>query len=60
MSIDQTITRLGYAGLVPFVLLTGLMWLVDSELLPFVSIALAAYAAAIVSFWAACIGALVL
>ena len=50
MSIDQTITRLGYAGLVPFVLLTGLMWLVDSELLPFVSIALAAYAAAIVSF----------
>ena len=50
MSAHQTITRLGYAGLVPFVLLTGLMWLVDTELLPFVSIALGAYAATIVSF----------
>ena len=50
MSAHQTITRLGYAGLVPFVLLTGLMWLVDTELLPFVSIALGAYAASIVSF----------
>ena len=49
-SSSQTITRLGYAGLVPFVLLTALMWLVDSELLPFVSIALGGYAAAIVSF----------
>ena len=34
----------------PFVLLAGLMWLIDRELLPFVSIALGAYAAAIVSF----------
>ena len=50
MSTHQTITRLGYAGLAPFVLLAGLMWLVDSELLPFVSIALGGYAAAIVSF----------
>jgi hypothetical protein len=50
MSTDQTITRLGYAGLIPFVLLAGLMWLVDSELLPFVSIALGGYAATIVSF----------
>ena len=50
MSTHQTITRLGYAGLAPFVLLTGLMWLVDSELLPFVSIALGGYAAVIVSF----------
>lgn len=50
MSIHQTITRLGYAGLIPFVLLTGLMWLVDRELLPFVSLALAGYAASIVSF----------
>jgi hypothetical protein len=50
MSIDQTITRLGYAGLIPFVLLTGLLWLVDPELLPFVSMALGAYAATIVSF----------
>jgi hypothetical protein len=50
MSPDTTITRLGYAGLAPFVLLTALMWLVDGELLPFVSIALGGYAAAIVSF----------
>ena len=50
MSTQQTITRLGYAGLAPFVVLTGLMWLVDSQLLPFVAIALGGYAAAIVSF----------
>ena len=50
MALHQTITRLGYAGLIPFVLLAGLMWLIDRELLPFVSIALGAYAAAIVSF----------
>ena len=48
--LDKTIHRLGYAGLAPFVLLTILMWLVDRELLPFVSIALGSYAAAIVSF----------
>ena len=50
MSAHQTITRLGYAGLIPFVLLAVLMWLVDAELLPFVAIALGGYAAAIVSF----------
>lgn len=50
MSAEQIITRLGYAGLIPFVLLAALMWLVDAELLPFVSIALGGYAAAIVSF----------
>ena len=50
MSTEQTINRLGYAGLVPFILLAALMWLVDEELLPFVAIALGGYAAAIVSF----------
>lgn len=50
MSTHQVITRLGYAGLIPFVLLAVLMWLVDVELLPFVAIALGGYAAAIVSF----------
>ena len=50
MSSQTIIIRLGYAGLVPFVLLTALMWLVDTELLPFVSIALGGYSAAIVSF----------
>ena len=50
MSSDQTVTRLGYAGLCPFVLLTGLMWLVNGEQLAFVSIALTGYTATIVSF----------
>lgn len=50
MPSHPTITRLGYAGLVPFVLLAALMWLVDAELLPFVAIALGGYAATIVSF----------
>jgi Protein of unknown function (DUF3429) len=50
MPTSTTVTRLGYAGLIPFVLLTALMWVVDAQLLPFVSIALGAYAAAIVSF----------
>lgn len=50
MSPHSTITRLGYAGLAPFVLLAALMWLVNTELLPFVSIALGGYAATIVSF----------
>ncbi|MBC7610243.1 MAG: DUF3429 domain-containing protein [Polaromonas sp.] len=49
-SLEKTIQRLGYAGLVPFVTLTLLIWLVHADLLPFVSIALAAYAAAIASF----------
>ena len=50
MSTEQTVNRLGYAGLIPFVLLTALMWLVDEELLPFVAVALSGYAGAIVSF----------
>ena len=50
MSTEQTIIRLGYAGLIPFILLAALMWLVDAELLPFVAIALSGYAATIVSF----------
>jgi len=50
MSRHSTITRLGYAGLVPFVLLAALLWLVDAELLPFVSVALSSYTATIVSF----------
>ena len=50
MSTEQTINRLGYAGLIPFILLAALMWLVDAELLPFVAIALGGYVATIVSF----------
>ena len=50
MSTEQTINRLGYAGLIPFILLAALMWVVDAELLPFVAIALGGYVATIVSF----------
>ena len=50
MTNIKTIEQLGYAGLVPFGFLAALMWLVDAELLPFVSIALVGYAATIVSF----------
>jgi hypothetical protein len=41
---------LGYAGLIPFVLLALMLWLVDPQLQAWVSIALAGYAALIVSF----------
>lgn len=41
---------LGYAGLLPFIGLALLLWLVSDELHPFVALALAAYGAVIVSF----------
>lgn len=44
------IRRLGHAGLIPFVLLTLLLWLVIPEQHPFVALALQAYGAVIVSF----------
>jgi hypothetical protein len=47
---DQLIERLGFAGAIPFVVLSILLWLIDEDLHPFVSIALAAYGAVIVSF----------
>ncbi len=42
--------RLGYAGLVPFVAGAALIWLVLPEAHPYVTLALSAYAAVIVSF----------
>ena len=42
--------RLGYAGLLPFVVGAALTWIVRAEALPYVSASLAAYAAVIVSF----------
>ena len=42
--------RLGYAGLAPFVAGAALTWIVRADALPFVTAALAAYAAVIVSF----------
>ncbi len=44
------ILTLGYAGLIPFVLLSALLWLVESGLQEFVAIALEAYAALIAAF----------
>jgi hypothetical protein len=42
--------QLGYAGLIPFVVGTALVWLVYPDLQPWVALGLSAYAAAIVSF----------
>lgn len=42
--------RLGYAGLVPFVAGAALVWLVWPEAHPYATLALATYAATIVSF----------
>ncbi len=50
---DQTrkhVKLLGYAGLIPFVGMAMLLWLIDADLHPFVALALAGYGAAIVSF----------
>lgn len=48
---DQALMRhLGHAGLIPFVLLALLLWVLTGELQAFVSIALAGYGALIVSF----------
>ncbi|WP_342129263.1 DUF3429 domain-containing protein [Hydrogenophaga sp. OTU3427] len=47
---DNLIQRLGHAGLVPFVLLAATVWLVEPELQPWAAIAMASYAALIVSF----------
>ena len=46
----QLIRRLGYAGLIPFVLLAWLLWIVTPEAHPFVAISLAAYAATVAAF----------
>jgi len=47
---ETLINRLSYAGLIPFILLSLLLWLVDDQLHPFVSIALTAYGASVTSF----------
>lgn len=52
-AVDHTrkqVKRLAYAGLVPFVGLAVLMWLVDPDLHPFVTLAMAGYGATVVSF----------
>lgn len=44
------IRQLGHAGLIPFVLLAATVWLVDADLQPWAAMAMAAYAALIVSY----------
>jgi hypothetical protein len=48
--LNPTALRLGYAGLLPFVLGALLVWLVREDAHPWVVMALAGYAAVIVSF----------
>ncbi len=48
--LDVLIPRLAYAGLLPFVTLALLIWLVKPGLHPFVAIALTSYAAAVAAF----------
>lgn len=42
--------RLGYAGLIPFMLGAVLVWRIESSVVPFAMLVLAGYAAAIASF----------
>ena len=46
----KLIERLGYAGLIPFVVLAFFMWIVTPEAHPFVAISLSAYGATIAAF----------
>ena len=47
---DAIAKRLGYAGLIPFVLLALLLWIVEPDLRPWLTIALTSYAALIATF----------
>ena len=49
-ALPATAQRLGYAGLIPFVAGALLVWLVREDAHPYVTLALSAYAAVIVSF----------
>lgn len=48
--LTATATRLGHAGLLPFVAGAALVWLVRPEVHPYAALALSAYAAVVVSF----------
>lgn len=50
VAIPTLISALGNAGLVPFVGLCLLMWVVNEQALPYVALAMVAYAALIASF----------
>ena len=48
--LSDTARLLGHLGLLPFVLGTGLVWVVNAEAHPYATLALSAYAGVIVSF----------
>ena len=48
--IGVLIQRLGYGGVIPFVVLALLLWIVTPEAHPYVALALSGYAATITSF----------
>ena len=50
MTVETLVRRLAYLGLVPFVLLAALVWMVADNLHPFVAIALVSYAGVIAAF----------
>jgi Protein of unknown function (DUF3429) len=50
LPLDKTILWLGYGGLVPFVGLALLMWVVPPRLQPMMALSLVAYGAVIASF----------
>jgi hypothetical protein len=50
VSVPAIASRLGYAGLIPFVLGAALVWVVWPDVQAYVALSLSAYAAVIVSF----------
>jgi len=51
--VPPVAARLGYAGLIPFVICSAMLWFVDQPLLEYMSDALLLYAAIILSFMGA-------
>lgn len=50
LDFETLASRLGYAGLIPFMGLAALLWLVRADLHPFVATALLCYGAIVASF----------
>ena len=50
VALPTVVRALGHAGLVPFVTLSLLLWVVTEEALPYVAMTLVAYAALVASF----------
>ncbi|WP_394787920.1 DUF3429 domain-containing protein [Rhodoferax sp.] len=50
MTVEILVRRLSYLGMVPYVLLAALVWLVPADLHPFIAIALVGFAAVNAAF----------